>query len=53
MEQSTLTCRRCDWEATIGTDDRPHEADHAAIDHHLVFGHPVERVPASRPLPRY
>lgn len=50
MEQSTLTCRQCGWEATTGTAERPYEAAHAAIDHHLVFGHPIERVPAPRPL---
>lgn len=43
-EKPKLTCCVCDWEAAVGTPDPPVEASQAAIDHHLIFGHAIERV---------
>ena len=43
-DQEVLRCRHCEWEATIGTDEPPVAASQAAIDHHLVFGHTIERI---------
>lgn len=43
-EKETFTCRHCGWKATVGTRDPPEAASSAAIDHHIIFGHSIERV---------
>jgi hypothetical protein len=43
-EKAKLTCCHCDWETTVETKDPRTAASSAAIDHHLIFGHSIERV---------
>lgn len=44
MTEHELICLDCDWEATVRTQGPPIEASQAAIEHHLTFGHRIERV---------
>jgi hypothetical protein len=43
-ETAKLTCCHCDWETTVETKDPRTAASSAAIDHHLIFGHSIERI---------
>lgn len=43
-EKETLACCHCGWETAVEARDPPTAASSAAIDHHIIFGHSIERV---------